>query len=168
MSITRKSHAFILSVRIPLTLADTRQPDAPLVLANPAFEELTGYPLEEVEGHNCRFLQGGIPQPEARSEIRAAIEEEREVQVMLKNRHRDGTVFDNLLFMYPLGEGLFLGSQFRMPATARIDSTIARHQEIVGVANALAEEMAGQRLKINRTSSDAVAQTVRAWMAKGY
>ncbi|WP_161555930.1 PAS domain-containing protein [Mangrovicoccus ximenensis] len=167
MSIPSKTRQFILAAKVPLTLADMGRDDTPLVLANSAFEALTGYALDEVEGRNCRFLQGGIAQPEARAEIRDALAEGRELQVMLKNRRKDGRAFDNLLFMYPVGQGLFLGSQFEMPPVARIDSSVARHKEIVGVANAIAEEMAGQRLKLNRNSSDAVAQTVRTWIRFG-
>ncbi len=33
-------------------------PGLPLVYVNPAFEVMTGYSLEEVQGRNCRFLQG--------------------------------------------------------------------------------------------------------------
>ncbi|WP_171060710.1 PAS domain-containing protein [Poseidonocella sp. HB161398] len=167
MSIASKTRQFILAARIPLTLADTTLPDVPLVLANAAFEALTGYDAAEVEGRNCRFLQGGIEQPEARDEIRAALAAGRELQVVLRNRRRDGSEFDNLLFMYPVGKGLFLGSQFELPRVARIVSSVARHQEIVGMANSLAEEIAGQRLKLNRNSSDALAQTVRTWMRHG-
>ncbi len=167
MSIPSKTRQFILAAKVPLTLADMGQEDTPLVLANRAFEDLTGYALEEVEGRNCRFLQGGIEQPEARAEIRAALEGARELQIMLKNRRKDGQEFDNLLFMYPVGQGLFLGSQFAMPPVARIDSSVERHKEIIAVANVIAEEMAGQRLKLNRNSSDAVAQTVRTWMRFG-
>ncbi|WP_172328974.1 PAS domain-containing protein [Mangrovicoccus sp. HB161399] len=167
MSIPSKTRQFILAARVPLTLADMGQEDTPLVLANRAFEELTGYVLEEVEGRNCRFLQGGIQQDEARAEIRSALEDGRELQIMLKNRRKDGQAFDNLLFMYPVGQGLFLGSQFEMPPVARIDSSVARHREIVAAANTIAQDMAGQRLKLNRNSSDAVAQTVRTWMRFG-
>ena len=32
--------------------------DNPIVYASPGFVELTGYPLSEIIGRNCRFLQG--------------------------------------------------------------------------------------------------------------
>ena len=31
----------------------------PLTYVNPAFEVMTGYSLEEVEGRNCRFCRTG-------------------------------------------------------------------------------------------------------------
>lgn len=39
-----------------ITIADARLPDRALIYANEGFVRLTGYPLEEVLGRNCRFL----------------------------------------------------------------------------------------------------------------
>ena len=41
-----------------VTIADARLPDRPLIYANEGFERMTGYPVAEVLGRNCRFLQG--------------------------------------------------------------------------------------------------------------
>src|SRR5512134_4027854 len=41
-----------------ITIAAARLPDRPLIYANNGFERLTGYPVVEVLGRNCRFLQG--------------------------------------------------------------------------------------------------------------
>jgi PAS domain-containing protein len=38
-------------------VSDVRLPDMPIVYCSPTFEELTGYPNEEILGKNCRFLQ---------------------------------------------------------------------------------------------------------------
>jgi PAS domain S-box-containing protein len=42
----------------PMVMSDPNQPDNPIVLANHAFLDLTGYSAEEVVGRNSRFLQG--------------------------------------------------------------------------------------------------------------
>ncbi len=42
--------------RMAVTIADPHRPDSPIVYANHAFTELTGFPLEEIVGQNCRFL----------------------------------------------------------------------------------------------------------------
>ena len=38
-------------------VADLNLPDMPIIYVSPTFEELTGYPHEEILGRNCRFLQ---------------------------------------------------------------------------------------------------------------
>ena len=64
--------------RMPMVVTDPRQDDSPIVLANQAFLDLTGYAADEVIGHNCRFLQGANTAPEVIAEIKAATREERE------------------------------------------------------------------------------------------
>jgi PAS domain S-box-containing protein len=41
-----------------VTLSDPDLPDSPIVYANKAFEDISGYSQEEILGRNCRFLQG--------------------------------------------------------------------------------------------------------------
>ena len=42
----------------------------PLVVANGAFLDLSGYARDEVLGRNCRFLQDDLENEEARAEVR--------------------------------------------------------------------------------------------------
>ncbi len=88
--------------RMPIVVTDARQTDDPIVLANQAFLNLTGYEAEEVLGRNCRFLQGSGTSAAAVAEIRAGLQEEREVNVELLNYKRDGTAFWNLLHLSPI------------------------------------------------------------------
>ena len=48
-----------------ITIADARLPARPLIYANEGFERLTGFPIGEVLGRNCRFLQGPDTDPHA-------------------------------------------------------------------------------------------------------
>jgi PAS domain-containing protein len=41
-----------------MVITDARQADNPIVLANKAFLDLTGYEAYEILGRNCRFRQG--------------------------------------------------------------------------------------------------------------
>jgi PAS domain S-box-containing protein len=89
--------------RMPMVVTDATQDDHPIVLANQAFLELTGYDVDEVLGRNCRFLQGPGTSPAAVSQIRAALREGREVGgVELLNYRKDGTSFWNLLHFSPI------------------------------------------------------------------
>ena len=85
-----------------IVISDPRLPDNPVVYVNPAFERMSGYGAEEVLGRNCRFLQGDEADQPALGELRAAIEERRDVTVILRNYRRDGTLFYNELSVSPV------------------------------------------------------------------
>src|SRR5215216_6408277 len=88
------SHAAIIT--------DSNEPGNPIVYANPAFERITGYSIEEAIGKNCRFLQGEDREQPALEELRAAIREGRDCQVTLRNYKKDGTLFWNELSISPV------------------------------------------------------------------
>ncbi|KFG69459.1 histidine kinase famiy protein [Microvirga sp. BSC39] len=94
--------AAIEMTRMPIILTDPNLPDNPIVFANRAFQDLTGYTEEEVLGRNCRFLQGAHTDREAVAELRQAVEESRAVSVELLNYKRDGTPFWNACFVAPV------------------------------------------------------------------
>lgn len=54
------------SCKCGVTIADATDPEMPVIYANHAFADLTGYGQEEYLGRNCRFLQGDFPNEEAR------------------------------------------------------------------------------------------------------
>ncbi len=65
--------AAIEMTRMPMILTDPNLPDNPIVFANRAFQDLTGYTEEEVLGRNCRFLQGAHTDREAVAELRPGL-----------------------------------------------------------------------------------------------
>ena len=85
-----------------ITIADARLPDMPLIYANAGFERLTGYPVDEVLGSNCRFLQGPESDPQTVETIRRSIREERECVVEILNYRKDGSTFWNRLSITPV------------------------------------------------------------------
>ena len=60
----------VSATQISVLIVDATAPDLPIIDANPAFEQLTGYRRDEVLGLNCRFLQGPGTDPEAISAMR--------------------------------------------------------------------------------------------------
>lgn len=88
--------------RVPMVMTDARQYDNPIVLANTAFLELTGYTADEVLGRNCRFLQGPSTSAAAVAEVRIGIAEDRDVDIELLNYRKDGTPFWNQLHISPI------------------------------------------------------------------
>lgn len=85
-----------------IIMADASAADMPIVFANQAFYELTGYRPEDVLGFNCRFLQGPDSAPEAITAIRYAILERQSITVTLRNYRKDGTAFWNHLSLSPV------------------------------------------------------------------
>lgn len=89
--------------RMPMVVTDPTQPDGPIVLANQAFFDLTGYTADEVIGRNCRFLQGPETAPSAIEAIRRGLATGQHlVEVELLNYRKDGSSFWNQLVISPV------------------------------------------------------------------
>ncbi|UEM20969.1 PAS domain-containing protein [Skermanella mucosa] len=115
--------------RMPIVVTDPNQADNPIVFANHAFLDLTGYGLDEIIGQNCRFLQGPDSDPEARRLIASALADRRDIKVEVLNYRKNGTSFWNELYISPIHDQdgkllYFFGSQLdctlRRQAAARI------------------------------------------------
>lgn len=76
--------------------------DNPILYANSAFLEMTGYGADEVLGRNCRFLQGPDTDAGTREEVKSAIAEQRELMVEILNYRKDGASFWNHIHILPL------------------------------------------------------------------
>lgn len=94
--------AAVEMTRMPMILTDPKQPDNPIVFANRAFQDLTGYDEAEIVGRNCRFLQGAQTDRETVREMRDAIAEHRATSIEVLNYKRDGTPFWNAVFIGPV------------------------------------------------------------------
>ncbi|MFM8443357.1 MAG: PAS domain-containing protein [Methylococcus sp.] len=122
-----------------VTLADPDLPDMPIVYANKAFEDISGYPQDEVIGKNCRFLQGEDRDQEARRQLREAINECQPVEVTLRNYRKNGELFYNHLALTPLfdREGkliYYLGVQYDVTRQILAEEEIQRlSQALEGV-----------------------------------
>ncbi len=88
--------------RMPMVVTDPYQTDNPIVFANQAFCDLTGYRPSEVLGRNCRFLQGPETDRSTVARLRLAVSERRVVSAELMNYRKDGSAFWNALFISPL------------------------------------------------------------------
>lgn len=131
-----------------IAISDATQPDNPIIYINPRFEQMTGYSSAEVVGRNCRFLQGSDTDQPGRAELRAAIQEQKECSVVLRNYRKDGTLFWNELRMAPVrnAEGKvtnFVGVQtditYRMEADEkllRISKAVESASDAIIITNA--------------------------------
>ena len=94
--------AAVETTRMPMLVTDPSQPDNPIIFANNAFIEMTGYQVDELIGQNCRFLQGPETDRAVVSQIREAVEQKRELSVEIINYRKDGSTFWNALFISPV------------------------------------------------------------------
>ena len=92
----------VLDSGLSISIADARLPDRPLVWVNGAFTRLTGYPLDEIVGRNCRFLQGADTDPRTVARMRTTIDAGRTIATVVRNYHRDGSPFWNQVVISPV------------------------------------------------------------------
>jgi len=115
-------------------MTDPNQPDNPIIYANPTFTQMTQYGLEEVLGHNCRFLQGPATNPETVAEIRQGIRERRVIKATLLNYRKDGQPFWNELKIAPVvseqGDLLyFVGFQTDVTEQVQVQEALRTSEE---------------------------------------
>ncbi|WP_122465205.1 histidine kinase famiy protein [Brevundimonas lutea] len=94
--------AAVEMTRMPMIVTDPNLPDNPIVFANVAFHELSGYATDELVGRNCRFLQGEDTDRETVAAVRNAIEKRTDIAVEILNYRKDGSAFWNALFISPV------------------------------------------------------------------
>jgi PAS domain S-box-containing protein len=122
-------------------------PDNPIIFANSAFLDLTGYPHQEVLGRNCRFLQGPETDPGAVAEIRRAITAGVEITIEILNYRRDGSRFWNELYISPIRDPQ---GRIRHFFASQVDMT--RRQE--------ATRAEAELRRVNETLEQRVAEAV--------
>jgi len=87
---------------VGISIVDPSKPDYPLTYVNPAFTQMTGYSAADVEGTNCRFLQGADTSEQQVDRLRKTIDADGEDRFEMLNYRKDGTPFWNLLQVSPV------------------------------------------------------------------
>lgn len=82
-----------------IILTDTR---AKITYVNPAFEQISGYPLEEVRGRNPRILQSGHHSSSFYEELWAKLDAGETWRGNFTNRRKDGTIYQTETTIVPL------------------------------------------------------------------
>jgi len=118
--------AAIEMTRMPMVLTDPHQEDNPIVFANKAFLDLTGYEEDEILGRNCRFLQGAQTNREAIAELGRAVRAREAIALELLNYRRDGTAFWNGIFIGPVYDK---AGELRYFFASQLDITRRRNAE---------------------------------------
>lgn len=126
---------------IAAVISDPRLPLNPIVAVNNAFCQLTGYPVEEIIGRNCKFLAGPATEPWLTERISAGVRERRPVLVEILNYKRDQTPFRNAVLVAPVFDAdgeleYFLGSQVELPEDS-MGPLSARRAQAVAIVKTL-------------------------------
>ena len=136
-----------------LTIVDPHQPDQPIIYANAAFYELTGYSENEIIGFNCRFLQGPLTNRDDIAKLKQAIIAELPIQITILNYRKDGTSFWNELTVRPIRDdsGIvthFVGVQTEVSALKEAEAALRESEQ--GLRLALSSGALGSiQVKIN-------------------
>lgn len=114
----------IAEIDTGVLITDATLDDNPIIYANRAMREMTGYDAEELYGRNPRFLQADDRDQSAVDNIRAAIKQAVPVSETLRNYRKDGSRFISEVIISPIRDKTdkvthFVGVQ--NDVTARID-----------------------------------------------
>ncbi|MDD5393180.1 MAG: PAS domain S-box protein [Thiothrix sp.] len=117
-----------------ITIAEREGSDTILLYVNQAFERLTGYAADDCLYQDCRFLQNDDRDQPEREKIRAAIENGKSVQVILRNYRKDGSLFWNELSITPYfdaqeGVTYYIGIQKDVTDLVLLQQQLATAQE---------------------------------------
>lgn len=85
-----------------IVVAEQEGDDNILIYANKAFETLTGYAVDDILYQDCRFMQGDDRQQPELEVIRQALSSKQPCRQVLRNYHKDGSVFWNELSITPV------------------------------------------------------------------
>jgi PAS domain S-box-containing protein len=128
--------AAVRATRMPMVITDPAQADNPIVFANEAFQQLTGYALNEILGRNCRFLQGSDTDQSEVARIRDAILRGESLSADLLNYRKNGTTFWNALYLSPVRNDagaikFFFASQLDVTERVEAQKAAIRQREII-------------------------------------
>ena len=85
-----------------ILLADAQDPNLPIVYANPAYEDLSGYSAEELRGSSWRLMKrDGEGQPEL-ERLKAAVGRSEACQAVVPDVRKDGTPWFSHVSVEPL------------------------------------------------------------------
>jgi PAS domain S-box-containing protein len=129
-----------------IVVAEQEGDDNILIYANPAFTRLTGYATEDILYRDCRFMQGRDRDQPGLDTIRQAIAQGAHSRQVLRNYHRDGSMFWNELSITPVRNEAnrlmyYIGIQKDVTAQVRSEERIRELEAELAAARARIAEL---------------------------
>jgi PAS domain S-box-containing protein len=91
--------------RMPMIVTDATLPGNPIIFANGAFRELSGYELDEITGQTPQFMNGPLADAATLQAYEAAMTEGRVINKEVLQYRKDGEPFRAMLFASPIDDG---------------------------------------------------------------
>ncbi|MCQ4279181.1 PAS domain-containing protein [Pseudomonas stutzeri] len=85
-----------------IVVAEQEGDDNILIYANPAFQRLTGYEVDDILYQDCRFLQADDRDQPGLAAIREAVRSNTPCRQIIRNYRKDGSAFWNELSITPV------------------------------------------------------------------
>jgi PAS domain S-box-containing protein len=107
-SLRQQGGVFVDAVRLtrmPMIVTDATLPGNPIIFANAAFIELSGYSEDELLGQDPHFMNGDATEPAAIDRYEATIKAGRDETLEILQYRKDATPFRAMLFASPLDDG---------------------------------------------------------------
>ncbi len=144
----------MVSTPVGVVLVNAQSADMPIVLANQAFFDMTGYCKKEVIGNNCRLLQGAATNKNTVKAISQALRECRHGKFSILNYRKNGARFWNQLTLSPVvnSEGIcthYLGFQQDVTKEREQEALLSyqnNHDPLTGLLNRSALDDALEQL----------------------
>ena len=127
-----------------IVISDMQMPGNPMLFVNQEFCKITGYAKTEVQGRNCRFLQGPKTEPQSVAVIQDTLRRGVDCHVKISNYRKSGELFENLLTMRPVHDsnGVYrfcIGVQFEVTRDMSLKKRLAQLQKMVSLLPATLE-----------------------------
>lgn len=107
-AVRQQGGMFVEAVRVtrmPMLVTDATLPGNPIIFANQAFINLSGYEEEELLGQEPHFMNGAETDPASIHQYEAAIADGRDETLEILQYRKDGAPFRARLFACPLDDG---------------------------------------------------------------
>jgi PAS domain S-box-containing protein len=130
-----------------IVVAEQEGDDNILIYANPAFQRLTGYEVDDILYQDCRFLQADDRDQPGLAAIREAVRSNTPCRQIIRNYRKDGSAFWNELSITPVfneGDQLTYYIGIQKAVTPEVEAK-QRVRELEAEVQQLREQLAALR-----------------------